>query len=177
MPGVGKGRPRKAGARTDRRKTDKVLEDRSHAEIPPMPDPAKWVPAPQGPVEDTEPDFEPQWASPVVDWWQSIWTSPMSSEFVDADIHGLYMACVYLHESLNPYYRVADRLKNAQAWEKAIASYGLSPTSRSSLKWSISQGEQAQSRTNQLRAQAKAQTRTEAGAGSDKIVDLYKKFG
>ena len=99
---------------------------------------------PQTPAEEGELDFEPQWAKPVVKWWNDIWTSPMSQEFVESDIHGLYMACVYLHESLNPYYKVAERLKNAQAWETTIAKYGLTPTARESLRWQVAQGTQAQ---------------------------------
>lgn len=182
MAGAGRGRPRKAGAaRPDQRKPSKVLEDRSDAEVPPMPDASEWIPLPQGPAEETEPNFEPQWSQAVVDWWESIWTSPMSSEFVDADIHGLYMACVYMHESLNPYYKVTDRLKMGQAWEKAIQSYGLTPTARESLRWAISQGTQAENRTNQIRAQQKAESRAEAQkkaveAGVDNVTLLYKNF-
>ena len=40
MAGVGKGRPRKAGAsRPDQRKAVKVLVDRSEAAVPPLPEP------------------------------------------------------------------------------------------------------------------------------------------
>ena len=44
MAGVGKGRPRKAGAsRPDQRKAVKVLVDRSEAAVPPLPEPEEWL--------------------------------------------------------------------------------------------------------------------------------------
>ena len=175
MAGAGKGRPRKAGAvRPDQRKPMKVLEDRSQAKVPPMPDPDEWIAKPG------ENPGEALWSKPVIDWWESIWVSPMSSEFVNSDIHGLYLACMYLEESINPYNKATDRLKMGQAWEKTIQSYGLTPTARESLRWAISQGTQAENRTNQLRAQKQAETRESAAKNADggnKIVDLYGKFG
>ena len=178
---VGRGRPRKEGAtRTDRRKPGKILENQDEAKVPPMPDPEDWIQVPQSPAEEGEVDFEPQWAKPVVKWWNDIWTSPMSQEFVESDIHGLYMACVYFHESLNPYYKVAERLKNAQAWETTIAKYGLTPTARESLRWQVAQGTQAQNRTNQIRSQQKAETRAQAAKKANpqgNVIDLYNNFG
>lgn len=175
---MARGGARKAGGPSKKKVFQKVLEDQSEAEVPPMPKAEDWIPAPQGAAEETEPDFEPQWAKPVQDWWQSIWTSPMSSEFVDSDIHGLYMACVYMHESLNPYIRVADRIKNAQAWESTIAKYGLTPTARESLRWQVAQGTQAQNRTDQLRSQKKVEAPPNyTGNPNSNIVDMYKQFG
>lgn len=179
---MARGGPRKAGGPSKKKITIKHLEDRSDAEVPAMPDPNHWIPAPQGPAEETEVDFEAEWSPAVVAWWEDIWTSPMSSEFVDSDIHGLYMACVYLHESLNPFYKISDRVKNAQAWEATIKNYGLTPTARESLRWQVAQGTQAQNRTNQLRAQAKAETRLEAEKRAVEdpqsgVRGLYQKFG
>lgn len=178
---MARGGPRKADGPSKKKVMQKVLEEIENPDIPPMPDPKDWIPAPSSPQEEGEPaeKFEPEWANPVVAWWNSIWSSPMSSEFVESDVHGLYVACVYLHESLNPFYRVQDRIKSAQAFEATIKNYGLTPTSRESLRWAVSQGTQAQNRTNQLRAQAKAQTRSEADAAAseDKIVSLYSKYG
>lgn len=176
---MARGGPRKADGPSKRKVTQKVLVDQSDREIPPMPEASDWIPSPL----DGEGDYpsEEVWSKPVVAWWESIWTSPMSSEFVDADIHGLYMACVYLHESLNPYYKVTDRLKMGQAWEKAIQAYGLTPTARESLRWAISQGTQAENRTNQIRSQQRAESREEAqrnaAKSNDKVTMLYNKYG
>lgn len=179
---MARGGPRKADGPSKKKITVKRLEDRSDAEVPAMPEAKHWIPSPQGPAEETEDGFEPEWSPVVVAWWEDIWTSPMSSEFVDSDIHGLYVACVYLHESLNPFYKLSERLKSSQAWENAIKNYGLTPTARESLRWQVAQGTQAQNRTNQLRAQQKAETRLEAEqkATSDpqsNVKSLYGAYG
>lgn len=178
---MARGGPRKAGGPSKKKIMVKHLEDRSEAEVPEMPDPNHWIPRPQGPIEETDDDFEPEWSPAVVAWWEAIWTSPMSSEFVESDIYGLYMACVYLNESLNPYYKVADRVKNSQAWEATIKNYGLTPTARESLRWQVAQGTQAQNRTNQIRAQQAEETRkkeaTEAAKNGNNVTALYAKFG
>lgn len=162
------GRPRKAGAtRPERRVKMKELEPVDGKQIPAMPDPQQWVHA-------------DDWAEPVKAWWQSAHSSPMSSEFTESDIHGLYLACMYLHESLNPRYKVAERLKLATAWESTIKNYGLSPHSRQNLKWTISQGEQAAIRTEELRANNRTKKQpqpktTAAATGVDAaIIQLYR---
>lgn len=168
-------KPKAGGLRPDQRKQVKQLEEIENPEVPPMPDPDQWIPTPGG---EDDPAPAADWYEPVKAWWDDIWSSPMSSEFVESDIHGLYMACVYMHEGLNPYYKVSDRLKMMQAFEKTIKDYGLTPTAREALRWQISQGTQAQNRTNQIRAQQDAETRAQAlREGKDKVIDLYKKFG
>lgn len=173
---MARGGPRKADGPSKRKVMQTVLINREDAEVPPMPDPHEWLPAPNGSDDDDDfydPEFD--WAEPVKQWWNDIWTSPMSSEFVASDIHGLHVACVYLHESLNPYYKLAERLKASNAWENAIKNYGLTPTSRESLRWAVSQGEQAQNRTNQLRSQAGQQQSSKRSRSE--IEDLYSEHG
>lgn len=170
---MARGGPRKADGPSKRKVMQTVLVNRDDADIPPMPDPYEYLPLPPDADED-DPLFD--WAEPVKKWWEDIWTSPMSSEFVNSDIHGLYVACVYLHESLNPYYKLADRLKAGSAWEATIKNYGLTPTARESLRWAVSQGEQAQNRTNQLRSQA-SQNPPASRQERDEIDDLYAEHG
>ena len=87
---MARGRKAKPGGlRPEQRKPGKILESQDEAKVPPMPNPEDWIPVPQSPAEEGEVDFEPQWAKPVVQWWNDIWTSPMSQEFVESDIHGL----------------------------------------------------------------------------------------
>lgn len=177
---MARGRKAKPGGlRPDQRKPGKILETDEDRVIPPMPDAANWAP-PQGPAEETEPGFEPEWRQPVIDWWDSIWSSPMASEFVESDVYGLYMGCVYLQESLNPYLKVADRIKNAQAWEKVVKDFGLQPSARESLRWQVAQGTQAQNRTDQIRQQKNVENKYKAAKANDpqgKIHDLYGQFG
>lgn len=119
-----------------------------------------------------EEEMVPDWNPAVVEWWESIWTSPMASEFVDADIHGLYMGCVFLHESLNPFYKLGDRTSAFGKFEGVQKAYGLTPSARESLRWTISQGAAAQKRTDQIRASASAGRTTES---KDNVMDMYKR--
>lgn len=176
---MARGGPRKADGPSRRKVMQTVLINREDAEIPAMPNPHDYLPIPPGAEGENDDEFydpEFDWAEPVKQWWVDIWTSPMSSEFVNSDIHGLYIACVYLHESLNPHYKLAERLKAGAAWEATIKNYGLTPTARESLRWAVSQGEQAQNRTNQLRAQA-SQTPQQQQKTRNEIDDLYAEHG
>lgn len=186
------GSPRKAGgpSRKGAKAAVTILtaQDVSEIEIPPMPDPAKWIPIPgqsgakrnkedqaivdyHG-IEDPSVDnYTPEWAPAVVDWWNDIWSSPMAKEFVDSDIHGLYLACYYLHESINPFYRLTDRLSAAKMFEQTVKNYGLTPSARETLRWQVAQGTAAQNRTNHLRQAASAGTKKTAD--SDSVQDLY----
>ncbi|MGP5342948.1 phage terminase small subunit [Corynebacterium casei] len=158
------GRPRKAGAqRTDRRKPTKKLTAPSDAvKVPSLPQADEWT-------------STGTWSKPVVAWWQDIHRSPMAGEFTESDLHGLYVAANYLNEALNPRNAAAERLKLGQAWERAIKAYGLTPNARENLKWSISQAEQAEQRTKDLRA--KKQTTEPAAAVNADIIALYEAQG
>lgn len=157
-------------------------------EVPPMPDAEDWLGIPgiqtntkgyndQAVIDQSGFDpseLKPEWKQPVKDWWVSIWQSPMASEFVDSDIHGLYMACYYLQESLNPFYKSTDRASWSKQWENAIKNYGLTPSARESLRWNISQGTAAQRRTDQIRQSMSAgTTREEKNAQVHDIYDRY----
>lgn len=121
-----------------------------------------------------EPEFDVDWNPAVKRWWHDIWSSPMSSEFVKADIHGLYMACYYMHESLNPFYKLSDRLAAGRAWENQVKNYGLNPSARESLRWQVAQGTMAQQRTNQVREAASAVRNTK---GVNDMAALYSRNG
>ena len=190
-----RGGPRKAGggSRQGAKAAVTILTADSIDEsmIPPMPDPEKWIPVPgtggqtrskedemsmalHG-AKDPDPDeYVAEWAPAVVDWWNDIWTSPMASEFVDSDIHGLYMACYYMHESLNPFYRLSDRLAASKMFEQTVKNYGLTPSARETLRWQVAQGTAAQTRTNNLRkAASSGQMKKEPGGDQD----LYSRHG
>lgn len=121
-----------------------------------------------------EEEMQPDWNPAVVKWWESIWTSPMASEFVDSDIHGLYMGCVFLHESLNPFYKLGDRTAAFGKFEGIQKAYGLTPSARESLRWTISQGQAAQKRTDQIRGAVSAGSRQPT---KNSVADMYKRHG
>lgn len=162
------GRRRKVGAvRPDQRKPTKLLEAPTEAiEVPELPDATEWTKS-------------GAWVKPVIAWWRDVWHSPMAPEFAESDQHGLFMAAMYLQESLNPFNDPTERLKLAQSWERALKAFGLTPNARENLKWSISQAEQAEHRTKDLSAKrqtAKPTTKQQAGVNAD-IIALYERQG
>lgn len=185
--------PSKKGSRA----TVTLLTGEGVSEVPPMPPAEDWIRIPPtiqtdkrghndtavlkaagvdtnpDPDRFTEDELTPEWSPAVVRWWHDIWGSPMASEFVKADIHGLYLGCYYLHESLNPFYKLTDRVNAAKAFENTIKNYGLTPSARESLRWNISQGMAAQKRTDQIRASSSAGKKT----GKDDVTDMYKRHG
>lgn len=110
-------------------------------DVPDMPDARHWltpmIDLKNGTSEDRD------WPQHVVDWWYDIWSSPMSNEFDDADVHGLYLACMYLTESTNPLIRTADRISYGKSYEAAVKNFGLTPMSRRSLQWEIARADEA----------------------------------
>ena len=140
-------------------------------EIPYLPDAADWLVN----KNDEDWDVEPEWSPVVEKWWEDIWTSPMANEFLKADLHGLFMACYYLHESVNPNYKLADRLTAGKAFENSIKAYGLNPQARSALRWQVAQGETAQRRTDRMRDEARAEQKKKMSSGG--MQDLYRRNG
>lgn len=94
------------------------------------------------------------WNPAVVRWWGDIWSSPMSNEFNDADVHGLYLACFYLQQTLNPLLKMSDRLNASKSYEAAVKNFGLTPMSRRALQWEIEKVDAAQHEGNIRRKRA-----------------------
>lgn len=74
-------------------------------------------------------------------WWQIIWDSPISAEWVDADVPGL----VALAQLVEDFWRAeaGDRAKRHAEVRMAGREYGLSPFSRRQLQWEVKRVEGA----------------------------------
>lgn len=146
--------------RRNKTSTKAVLHAVENPDIPPLPPAGDWL----GGIEDsTTPDEAPprEWPTPVARWWEDIWSSPMSSEFTDSDIHGLYLACFYMAQVLNPWLKMSDRISASKAYETQVRNFGLNPMSRRTLQWEIERTEEAQAKG------AKRRARTAPGAEKD----------
>lgn len=183
------GSPRKAGGPSKKgaKAAVTVLTTNHDIEIPPMPNAEDWISFPhqvyetkgngdealleQAGLSGLGPNGEvqPEWNPAVVRWWRAIWSSPMAGEFVESDIHGLYLGCYYLHEALNPFYKPGERNGMAKSFENVQKNYGLTPSARETLRWQVAQGTAAQNRTDQLRAAASSGRAKEVG----NIQELY----
>ena len=91
-----------------------------------------------------------KWHPKVVEWWKSVWTSPMAGEFMGADMGGLYI--------LAELYQQRWTVKTTKELVTITAEirlqevrFGLSPVDRRRLQWEVEKGEQAEERTTQRR--------------------------
>ena len=93
------------------------------------------------------------WRPEVVEWWQSVWRSPMAQEYLDADRKGGLFLLADLHQQRWES-RDDARALTAIAAEIRLQEvrFGLSPIDRSRLRWTIDQGEKAAERTEQRRS-------------------------
>ena len=80
----------------------------------------------------------------VVEWWDSVWRSPMASEFLDVDRRG----GLYLIADLYQARWTADSASAIANISKEIrlqeARFGLSPIDRRRLQWEVARGEEAE---------------------------------
>lgn len=130
--------------RKNKSATKAVLSIVVNPEIPEMPPASDWLPSIWS-DSDKKPDDheEPSWNPAVERWWCDIWSSPMSNEFHESDVHGLYLACFYLQQTLNPYLKMSDRISASKSYEAAVKNFGLTPMSRRTLQWEIERSEEA----------------------------------
>lgn len=77
-------------------------------------------------------------------WWRDVWHSPMASQYVQADIHGLYRLAVLIDQFWSdPTKELAAEIRLQQQ------AFGLSPIDRRRLEWSIEEVEGANTKRRQ----------------------------
>lgn len=100
-----------------------------------------------------------EWQAETLEWWQDVWASPMSSEFVASDVHGLYRLAMMVDDFwIEPSPGRHAEIRIAQQ------AYGLTPYDRRRLEWTIEGAEAAKDRGN---ARRRAQTATQHEAHDD----------
>ena len=82
-------------------------------------------------------------------WWSDVWHSPMATEYVQADLHGLYRLATLID-------RFWETLSISLAAEIRLEqqAFGLTPLDRRRLEWSIAQTEEATSKRQQRQVRA-----------------------
>jgi hypothetical protein len=80
-------------------------------------------------------------------WWRDVWGSPMATEYVRADEHGLFRLAILINEFWGqPTAKLAAEIRLQQQ------AYGLTPLDRRRLEWSVEQVEEAKEKREQKRA-------------------------
>lgn len=80
------------------------------------------------------------WGPLAVDFWEAVWRSPMSAEFVQADIPGLYI----LADLTDRYWRGESSLAAEIRLQRQ--QYGLDSLARRRLQWEVGKVENAKRR-------------------------------
>jgi hypothetical protein len=95
-------------------------------------------------------EVEP-WHPASVEFWDSLWSSPMASEYDWSDLPGLLVLADLIH---NYWSAKSGMVKKEYAAEIRLQrrEYGLGPMSRRSLQWSIEQAEEASDKGERRRA-------------------------
>ena len=78
-------------------------------------------------------------------WWREVWASPMASEYLEADIGGLFILARLVDEFwANP----TDKTLAAEI-RLQRQCFGLTPIDRRRLQWEVERGESAETRRQQ----------------------------
>ena len=114
------------------------------------------------PDEVEIPDLPPHpynadWQPETIDWWDDVWSSPMASEFVKADIHGLFRLAIIV----NDFWIEPTGARHAEI-RIAQQAYGLTPYDRRRLEWTVETAEAAKDRGNMRRRSMHAEQPAEA---------------
>lgn len=86
------------------------------------------------------------WHPGVIEWWESVWRSPMAQEFLDADMKGGLYLLADLHQlrwTVEGRSALVDVAKEIRLQE---VRFGLSPIDRRRLQWEVARGEEAERR-------------------------------
>jgi hypothetical protein len=98
----------------------------------------------QGPGPAAAPDGPPalpkrgrrKWHALTEAWWADVWASPMAAEYLQSDVHGLYV----LAELVNQFWRDPSVALSVELRLRG-QGYGLSPLDRRRLEWEVSRAE------------------------------------
>jgi hypothetical protein len=107
-----------------------------------------------------------EWHPMAIQWWAAIWSSPMATEYVEADHQALYRLLVMVQDfwmASSP----SDRQKLSAEIRLQQVNFGLTPYDRRRLEWTIEQTDEAQARGRQRRETAAPPQPTAGPAKSD----------
>jgi hypothetical protein len=119
-------------------------------------------PAPELPeLEDAS------WHPMTVAWWRDVWASPMASEYVTADAHGLFRLAMLVNDFWSrPSKDMAAEIRLQEQ------RYGLSPLDRRRLEWTVEQVDEARDRGRQRREQQKGAKQPKAGSDPRSVLSV-----
>lgn len=109
------------------------------------------------------------WHVKVLEWWQSVWRSPMRSEYLDSDMRGGLFRLALLYQDMWTAADAKERLEVAKEIRLQEVGFGLSPINRRQLQWEIEKGESAAEKTKSRKQRKPAPVPTDDPRGVLKI--------
>lgn len=106
------------------------------------------------------------WHAQTREWWADVWSSPMSAEWHESDIHNVYV-CAMLYDDMWRGDNATARQKAASEFRQQRASLGLTPYDRRRLEWTIETADEAKAKGQRRRTGAV----TPGGAKPKKATD------
>ena len=102
-----------------------------------------------------------EWNKLTRSWWRDVWRSPMAEEFLESDVHGLYI----LAELVDSFWNDTSDLKLASEIRLQRQCFGLTPIDRRRLQWEVERLE---------RKERKPPARLESGADPRSLFKVVK---
>lgn len=115
-------------------------------------------------------EVEQFWHPQTEAWWNDVWTSPMSDQWDDSDVHNLYLLAL-LYDDIWRAETSAMRAKAMAEYRLQRADLGLSPYARRRLEWTIETAEEAKARGERRRGGNGGRTQTEQQKAAAKRPD------
>lgn len=78
-----------------------------------------------------------EWLESTIAWWSTIWTSPMATAWVEADVDSI----IRLARMRDDFHRGELPVSAFGAMQALEDRFGLSPKSRRALQWEIAKGD------------------------------------
>lgn len=91
------------------------------------------------------------WHERVIEWWKSVWTSPMAGEYLGPDMKGGLYLLAELHQRRWTEKDTKVLVALASEIRQQEVRFGLSPIDRRRLQWEIDKGEEAEEKVQKRR--------------------------
>jgi hypothetical protein len=115
------------------------------------------------------PDRDTGWHEMTGEWWVDIWSSPMSPEWDDSDIHGVFILAA-IYDDIWRGASAKDRKDAAAEFRLQRKDFGLTPYDRRRLEWTIEQADEAQSKGRKRRSEPEREPAPQPGSDDPRAV-------
>ena len=104
-----------------------------------------------------------EWHRMTVQWWSDVWSSPMSPEWDESDVHNVIL-CAMLYNDIWLAETAKDRKDAAGEYRLQRKDLGLTPYDRRRLEWTIESASEAREKGEKRRSKSPASKPAEGSA-------------